>query len=308
MSPAPTTFDRLRVAVVVNPAAGGDVHDIVTTLQEHAVLDLKILVTAKPGDAERMTAEQCASRWPQIVVAVGGDGTAGQVATALHRHNGPPLLVAPAGTGNSNYRGLYEDRSWRAIVDDLVRAALVHRRIDLAYIPEADQTVLLGSTTGLLPASLVHAQTMEGTGRQLLSEATVAALKTHKPYPVRVVIDGAVVFDGDAFGTYVGGMRHRGGTFEMLPDSILDDGLLDLCVLNPAGSPQYARGASTVIERTDGQPLLIEFDGELRQLSSSICTVQVLCHALSVLVPHPSPSALSTPTAEPAAVGRTQAI
>ncbi|WP_165694993.1 diacylglycerol/lipid kinase family protein [Mycobacteroides abscessus] len=285
--------NRLRVAVIVNPAAGGDAHDVVAALQQHPVLDLRVLVTSKPGDAERLSVEQCASGWPQVVVAVGGDGTAGQVAAALYSCGGPALLVAPAGTGNSTYRGLCDDRPWASIVNDLARGMLVRKTIDLALIAEIDQIVLLGSTSGLLPSTLVHAQTMQGSGRSLLSDATVAALETHKPFSVRITVDGNVVYDDVAFGTYVGGMRYRGGKFEMLPESMLDDGLLDLCALDPAGPPHYARGANIAIERTDGQPLLIEFDGELCQLSGSTCTVRALPHALGVLVPQPLPAALS---------------
>ncbi|MQY26410.1 diacylglycerol/lipid kinase family protein [Nocardia aurantia] len=287
------TDKHLRVFAIVNPRAGGDPGGTVAELESRTDLTVVCSYTGAPGDAERLAAEAAADGWADVVVAVGGDGTAGQVAAGLFRAgSAAALVIAPAGTGNSSYRGLADDRPWPDLVDDLASGRLFPCRIDLAMIEELRRPVLLGTTTGILPATLVAAREMSGTGRDLLAEATVRAFGTHRPHPVRVSVDGAAVYEGELLGTFVGGMRHRGGRFEMLPDSLLDDGLLDVCCLSTIAPPQYSRGEHVCVERLDGEGLLIECDGELEQLAETV-TVRVLPAALHTLVPVPVPAAMS---------------
>lgn len=286
------TDERIRVFAIVNPAAGGDPRGLLRTLQDRPELAVRAVFTEFPGAAEQLAAEHAEVDWAEVVVAIGGDGTAGQVAAGLSRGGATAaLLVAPAGTGNSSYCGLCNDRDWPEIVAALATGGLVRATIDLAHIAELDRIILLGTTTGLLPATLEIAATMSGSGRDLLSDATAAALRTHKPYPVRVLVDGAVAYEDELLGTYTGGMRFRGGRFEMLPESVLDDGLLDICFLSAKAAPRYARGARIEIERTDGLPLLVEYDGELRRLGET-CSISVLPGAIEALVPVPLPAAI----------------
>ncbi|MFI5778770.1 diacylglycerol/lipid kinase family protein [Nocardia sp. NPDC051570] len=285
------TDERIRVFAIVNPAAGGDPRGLLRALHDRRELAVRAVFTEGPGDAERFAGEQAAADWAEVVVAIGGDGTVGEVAAGLHRGNATgAMLIAPAGTGNSSYCGLCEDRPWTDIVAGLATGTLARVTVDLARIEEINRIVLLGTTTGLLPATLDIARTMSGSGRDLLSDATAAALRKHRPYPVRVRIDGTVAYNDELLGTYVGGMRFRGGRFEMLPESVIDDGLLDICFLNATAAPRYGRGTRIVIERVDDRPLLIEYDGELRQLGST-CTIRALPNALEVLVPVPLPAA-----------------
>jgi diacylglycerol kinase (ATP) len=286
------TEERTRVFAIVNPAAGGDPRGRWQVLCDRPELAVRTVFTEGPGDAQRWAGAGVAADWAEVVVAIGGDGTAGQVAAGLYRRGAAgALLVAPAGTGNSSYCGLCADRAWSDIVAGLATRTLTRVRIDLALIEQIDRVVLLGTTTGLLPASLDIARAMSGSGRDLLSAATGAALRTHRPYPVRVHIDGALVYDDELLGTYIGGMRLRGGRFEMLPDSMIDDGLLDICFLSASAAPRYGRGTRIDIERTDGAPMLIEYDGELRTLPGA-CSTRVLPGALAALVPVPLPAAI----------------
>ena len=99
----------------------------------------------------------------------------------------------------------------------------------------------------------------------------------------------------------VGGGQHRGSTYQVLPHSILDDGLLDVCVIGsevaPVNVPEltrtgahltrpgvvYARGRVITVERTDGHPISLEHDGEFLTGSTTRMTTRVLPTALRVL-------------------------
>jgi diacylglycerol kinase (ATP) len=99
----------------------------------------------------------------------------------------------------------------------------------------------------------------------------------------------------------VGGGRYRAWQFRMMPHSLLDDGLLDVCVADAGYRPAdlqaelraglhtrsphvvYARGRQVVIERTDGVALCFEHDGELLPQTGSRVTLEAVPRVLPVL-------------------------
>jgi diacylglycerol kinase family enzyme len=120
-SPAPsagqTTADAYRlddvqqVVAIVNPGAGGDPRGLLDELLSATPRRVQVDVqwTRGGGDAEHIAAEHSYSP-STVVVAVGGDGTVREVA-GIHRAGAnPALVVAPAGTGNSSYLGLWNDQ------------------------------------------------------------------------------------------------------------------------------------------------------------------------------------------------------
>lgn len=103
----------------------------------------------------------------------------------------------------------------------------------------------------------------------------------------------------------VGGARHRSGTFQLLPRSVLDDGLLDVCVVagveatgfvelagavmdgSHLSDPRvsYAQGRSVVVERTDGQPLVFESDGDVWPVPPRRVTITVAENPVMMFAP-----------------------
>jgi diacylglycerol kinase (ATP) len=113
------------------------------------------------------------------------------------------------------------------------------------------------------------------------------------------------VHDGPACLAAVGGGRFRAFSFQFLPQSRLDDGELDVCVIGALSGPAVAelaelvpsgghvgrpevtcgRGRRVTIERTDGEALVAEFDGEVWAGAGTTLTVEVVPGALPVLAP-----------------------
>jgi diacylglycerol kinase family enzyme len=89
-----------RIALVVNPAATKAGRTLRSqTVRTLAPLGLEwSLVTRGPGDAGRLAAE-AAAQGATVVVTLGGDGTAADVAGALA---GGPVAMAPMPGGNAN--------------------------------------------------------------------------------------------------------------------------------------------------------------------------------------------------------------
>ena len=89
-----------QVAVIINPAAGGD-RPILKTINkvfQEAQVGWEAFITHQPGDARRL-AEGAAKAGVDAVVVYGGDGTVSEAASGLVG-TGVPLGVLPGGTSN----------------------------------------------------------------------------------------------------------------------------------------------------------------------------------------------------------------
>ena len=297
-----------RALVIANPAAsaaGRDLVDEVTAACRPHAAELSVYWTRYAGDAQWI-AQSCVA---DLVVSVGGDGTIREVAEGISLGpGGTTLLPVPAGGGNSVCRGVWggEDRTGiLAAAFDPSRSRI--RRLDLLHANELNRRALLGVSSGLLAEILVAAreESDELVGRDRYYAAAPRALAAMSGYPCRVTVDDEVVFEGRASLVNVGGGRYRAWSLQLLPHSVLDDGLADVCVLAemsgaelselaPAvmagehlGDPRvsHARGRQVVIERTDGKPLVIEYDGEVAEKPISTLTIDVLPGTLPFVAP-----------------------
>jgi diacylglycerol kinase (ATP) len=214
------------------------------------------------------------------------------------------VFIVPAGTSNSCYRSFWGEQAWPAALD----AALTHparhtRLLDLALLAENGKLVLAGAATGFPPQAVHNAAALTHiTGRAKYETALLELAATYRPYPGRVLVDGVEVHSGPTMLANVGGSRYRGGQFEVLPHSVVDDGLLDVCVIGGEHRPAemlvlaksgehvtrsgvvYARGRRITLERTDGRPVWFEHDGEVLPEVGGSYTLEVLPAAIPMLV------------------------
>lgn len=313
-----------RALVIANPAARGGARDIATEVLEHVRAhgwDAREEFTRAPGDAIRL-ARRAAREGIDTIIAVGGDGTAGEVAEGLARASGlwqdednapgdsemPVLAIVPGGTGNSIYRALWGDRPWRDTLDGIHAGDARVRALDIGRVSGIDRAFFLGASTGFLARVVEIAAGLDHlSGRERYGVAAMQALQSLQSLEsvrTRVSADGAVVWDGDAIMVVAGGARHRSGAFEFLPRSVLDDGMLDVCVISSVDSTalgeiagllvagthlareevRYAQGRSITIERTDGAPLAFERDGDLAPVGASV-TLDIVAGAVRAWTP-----------------------
>jgi diacylglycerol kinase (ATP) len=319
-----------RVFLVANPAAGGGPEALAGEVAERcraAGAEVEMATTEAPRQAVELAADAVAGGRapPALVLAVGGDGTVAEVAEGLARglgrwpdgdgavdgDGGPRLLVVPAGSGNSAYAALWGEAPWHELLAAALEGRCSPRAVDLVRVVEADRASFLGVNVGLVAriAELIEARKAEARSgapedpQQRYWEAIGEALQTLAPFPARVAVDGEVLHEGGVTLGTVGGVRRFGrGSFDVLPRSLIDDGLLDACViaevsddglaalvqLVPAGQhldrPEvaYAQGRAVEITRTDGAPLSLEHDGDPRPAGETV-TLTVVPAALPTL-------------------------
>jgi YegS/Rv2252/BmrU family lipid kinase len=249
-----------------------------------------------------------------VVAAVGGDGTAHEVANGLldARARQPDahtaLAVVPVGTGNDFAKvirgAVPRARALRTLVDGTARphdAGRVHWQGQSEWFVNAMGTGIDGEVV----RQLARSRNLPG-GLVYLS-ALVRALVGYRPIPVRLSAEG-FRFEGRVMTLAAGNGRCVGGAFQLCPAARPDDGLLDVSIiaaLGPleivrtlagaltgrlAGKPGYVghRTARLTLELPDPGPHHVQFDGELREVAGpATLEVDVQAGVLPVLTDGP---------------------
>lgn len=239
-----------RVCVVVNPRSGGGRTARRLGEIERAVAaafpSYEIRRTEASGHATAL-AREAADQGFDLVVAVGGDGTAsevvnGLVADGVRRREGTAFGVVNAGTGGDLVKTLRMPRALDAAFAQL--AARAPRPIDLLRLryrgPDgADHERICVNVTGWgLNGEVVrranHSSKRWG-GRITFARAALTTFRDCRPLPVRtewVAADGTEgQWSGPLLAAFLANGAFCGGGIRVGPDDAIDDGAADLTLL-----------------------------------------------------------------------------
>ena len=149
-----------RISLIVNPAAtrvGAALHQHVVDALTPFGLDT-VTPTARRGDGARLAAA-AVDAGATLVIAMGGDGTANEVAGAL-AGTGVPLAIIPAGSTNVFARALGWPHPARVALPVLVRALAqpTYREVRVGHVTfgDTERVFCVNAGTGL-DADVIHA-------------------------------------------------------------------------------------------------------------------------------------------------------
>ncbi|MBT3274224.1 MAG: diacylglycerol kinase family lipid kinase [Spirochaetales bacterium] len=227
----------MNLCFIVNPNAGKKKG---VFLAENAVELLKerghtteLRVSSGPGDTRTLAADLDTGPFDGVV-AVGGDGTLFEVINGLltGRNEIPvPVGQIPVGTGNSFIKDLGIDT-----LDDAVEkiSGGAVRDIDLGHFTCGDGEYffinLLGA--GFVSNVAYRAKKYKWLGSLSYILGVLEELVALKPCRCELTIDG-VLYERDLIFVEICNSRLTGGNMIMSPGAKIDDGLLDIMVLNP---------------------------------------------------------------------------
>ncbi len=241
----------MRWTALVNPAAG---RGRTTRLraQLEAACSARGVPVVTPGTAAGTAAaavEACAA--DEGVVVCGGDGTVAAVAGIAADHGGA-IAVVPTGSGNDFARHLGIDP--RRPIDAL--GLLETGRLgvcDLGRVHAADGGSAWFTTvanTGFDSEANRWANGVRwASGTPLYVLATLRTLRTYRPVPLRLVVDGTVL-EGPAWLAAIGNGRYYAGGMMITPGAEVDDGLLDVCVIGDVSRFEFLRRFPRVFRGT----------------------------------------------------------
>lgn len=308
----------MRAKLVVNPVAGADAApDYLPLINERLrrfVGSLDIVMTIAEGDATRAAADAVRDGCELLFVA-GGDGTLNEVLNGVAGLEGGlqrvTFGVIPLGTGNDFATAL----GFAGEVPDILDA------LDQRIVVEVDVGVLNGRCFVNVSGGGFIAEVSDAVNPQLKTIAGKLAyliggaqvLLNHEPVRARAVIRetpgaaDAAPRDLTLHAFAVCNSRLIGGGRLIAPDAVMDDGRLDVCLIEAMPTVEFLALLSRVsdgdhvsdervryfraveVELAFERVVKVNTDGQV--LDARTCHYRVLPRAARFLAATPTPAA-----------------
>jgi diacylglycerol kinase (ATP) len=236
------------VVVAVNPTSGKGKarkigRDAVEALR-HRGFTIEVISCA--SDAELRSELRSRLDSPhRALIAVGGDGMVHTCLQALINHSDTPLGIVPAGTGNDIARAVGMDETTPlAAVDTIIRAFETGpRRIDLGEAQHGGSITRFGAVYSAGFDALVNERANQlrfprGTSRYTV--AMLLELSTLRPRSYRLTVDGER-YEQEALLVAVANAESFGGGMRIVPDTPVDDGVLQVFTVSPLSRASFVR-------------------------------------------------------------------
>ena len=285
----------LKTCFIANPRSGHTAPRLPELTRLVRDFRGELRLTAHPGHARELAAaavrEGCTT-----VVAVGGDGTVNEVASAL-AGTGATLGILPAGSGNGLARHLGVHGSWRRALDIL--AAGHTRPLDAGRADGHPFFAVAGLGFEAVLAERFNRARRRGIAAYAL--ILLRSLRAARPVACRIHAAGQVR-DLPVLTLAVANASQYGGGARIAPRARTEDGQLELCALPPLrpgnalgltwrlftgrieGAPDVLclRGAEFTVEQPGHGPL--QTDGEVHA-AGPVVRFTVAPGSLRVLCP-----------------------
>jgi YegS/Rv2252/BmrU family lipid kinase len=287
-----------RALAIVNPAAGKGAGQrlarrIARDFRAHGIR-IDIVRTPARDEAARLAREGTADGY-RLIVAVGGDGTANEIANGIVGSDAV-LALYPIGAGNDLARALGYPRRRRDVLRFLGSAR--RRTIDVG---ELNGRVFVNAAgvgiDGHVAERIVSTVRIVGPTLGYFAGA-LFAIATYQPQPMRVLVDGELK-SGRFLTVVAANGTHFGSGMHVAPNASMDDGTLDVVLAGDLSRwrsivalaklyrGEHIDGQDIVLKRAHAveieleRPLPIEIDGEPSR--SARLSIRVRPRALQVL-------------------------
>lgn len=303
------------VHLIVNPAAGNGRagkrwRGYARELERHGYR-ADAHLTSGPGDATRLARELAASG-AEIILCVGGDGTANEVVNGLIVEDEPVnpatcLGLIPCGTGKDLGRSIGSrtiDAALQALAEGSTAIIDVGRMryIDThtGYLKSRYFANVADTGIGAATAERINASSKRFGGLVSYMTGAVRSIASFEPWDTIVEVDGQPIYSGMAGMVVFANGQYFAGGMHVAPEASLCDGMLDIFVLEGVGRralltsllPRVYRGkhvgqpgvtalqGRTASVRSTSQ-MLLEMDGE--QVGQAPVEVTVVPRVLTVI-------------------------
>jgi YegS/Rv2252/BmrU family lipid kinase len=301
-----------KTLIILNPWAGRGVAgqrrgDLEAALGQ-ADVPFDLVTTHARGGATEL-AWQGIERGYDPIVAVGGDGTINEVVNGIkgaeaNAGRRARLGIIPLGTGSDFIKTL-DGVDANDIAAGVRRiAASAPRSIDLGRVQVADgDSRYFINAVGMGLDAQVAAESLKLTrlkGMSVYLVAIIRALANYRAHPMTVEYDGQRLHRRLLFASIANG-RCQGAGFWLTPTALVDDGILDLCLVDNMRLDQIIRYIPRLMEGTHtslkqvtmgrarsirvacSAPVPVATDGEVISVAARDITVETLPAALDVL-------------------------
>ncbi|MBT2692949.1 diacylglycerol kinase family protein [Bacillus sp. ISL-55] len=280
-----------KIYFIVNPnAKNGSCREIWRNIEiELENLDIPYLAffTEYPGHAQELAESiaRKADRTPELICAVGGDGTLHEVVNGVASYSNITVGFIPGGSGNDFSRGFEIPQKAVHALRLIVDKNYGHTsEIDIGKIQhkELPETYFMNNM-GVGFDAAVAKDSNESRMKQLLNRFSlgrlvyvyilVKKLLTFRTVPIEVTVDGKVYKYSNAWFVTVSNQPYYGGGMKIAPAALPDDGILDITVVHQISRMKLLLVFISVfwgkhtrykeVEQFTGKSITIESTGEV---------------------------------------------
>ncbi|MBA7605133.1 Diacylglycerol kinase [subsurface metagenome] len=300
----------MKTELIINLTAGGGkprphLKTIFKYLKENG-FNFKVSYTSHHGEAIEL-AQKAADKGIELIVSIGGDGTVNEIVNGIMKSkNDPSLGIIPLGWANDFIKTVNIPFDITQACQILVQGKI--KKIDIGVI---NSQIYFANICGVgfdaEVAQLANQIKSKHPNLRILSAfiyvfATVKKLLSPFSYHnVKIKFDGQEIHSKILFIAISNGKIY-GGRFKITPEAILDDGLLEICLVEEMGRFKYLsiipkvfkgthasikginfyRAKEVVIESSE--TILAQVSGEVIECQKKF-TITLLPKSLKLIVP-----------------------
>lgn len=266
-------------------------------------LDAEILISGKPGHATHLAAATTS----EIVVAVGGDGTINEVANGIIGSS-KVLGILPCGSGNDLIKSIGIPVDFPGAFEKLIHAritqidcATVQCRIKNGGTAQPGRYFVNGVGIGFDAAvaeRTTRAKYLSGMALYVFSVFQTLGKYTSPTF--KITLDSSSKISKNLL-IAIGNGRSAGGGFYLTPNAKIDDGYLDVCMIDEISVPEilaimpkvmkgkHKSEKAVTMERAKtisvegSEPFHVHADGEIVGRSVNSVKIAIIAKALRVI-------------------------
>ncbi len=282
----------MSIVAILNPkSANGNAARTWAKVRAHLPESVRTIETMGPGHATELTADAIRAG-AKTIVAVGGDGTINEVVNGFFDDGraitpDAKLAIVPHGTGSDFQRVLNlpweEEKAARLILTEEPRMVDVLRVLYTGHNGRLTTRYSINVTSfgmgGEVAARVNRSSKLLGGGIAFLA-ATLRTALTFSGVAARVTLDDEKTIEARITNVAVGNGQYHGAGMWVCPGASLEDGLLDVTVIEYLSAFQMLRSLPSLyngaiyqhpkvrafrakrVKAESSQPSFIEIDGE----------------------------------------------
>jgi lipid kinase, YegS/Rv2252/BmrU family len=297
------TDSKIKIQVIINPISGvgskRKIPGLIESIIDGDKYDLNISYTEYKGHASKLT-KNALNDGALLIIAVGGDGTVNEVASAMICTNAV-LGIIPKGSGNGLARELHIP------IMDVKRAIslIAKGHVSTIDVCKANNKVFFCTCGVGFDAEVSRKFAKEKhRGSFTYIKDTITEYLNYKPEPYELVIDNQTIKE-KAFLVACANASQYGNNAFIAPDADLRDGQMDITILSPFTpldvAPLAIQLFTKQINRNSNiktfkahqlsiirqKPGAMHLDGDLVMTDSRI-DISIIPHSLKVITPEES--------------------
>lgn len=291
---------KKKVVFIVNPFAGtstkGNLNTLISKFLNPQIFSFEAIKTTHAGHGHELALDLIHSD-VDCIVAVGGDGTINEVASALVGTE-KVFAIIPGGSGNGFSMHLGLGRSIKKAIEAINNYKVI--AIDTCTFNGQFYINVAGLGFDARIAYLTKENKVRGFGQYF--KTTIKEARTFQPKLLKITIDNDQVIEGRFAAAVVANASRYGYNFTIAPAAQLTDGILDVMLITEAPTYRYFLDAYRFLNKSlhlskltktfTGKEIKIEcldnvhyhLDGEGYE-AVNCCDIKIVPKSLNVIIP-----------------------